>query len=120
LRYLVVEDNAELRETMALLLEAPGRHVDTCASGEEALELFGRSPYEVVLADVGLPGLSGLELGRRLRLRSRDTWLILCSGAMLAAPADDTSGRTRVLTKPFSIETLETLTAEIEGAAPHG
>ena len=116
MRYLVVEDNAELRDTLALLLEAPGRHVDTCASGEQALELFGRSPYAVVLADVGLPGLSGIELARRLRLRSPDTWLILCSGALLDGPADDPSARTRVLMKPFSIEALEQLLDEVEAA----
>jgi DNA-binding response OmpR family regulator len=118
LRYLVVEDNVELRETLALLLEAPGRHVDTCASGEQALELFERSPYEAVLADVGLPGVSGIELARRLRLRSPDTWLVLCSGALLDAPAADASGRTRVLTKPFSLGTLEALLAEIEDVSP--
>ena len=116
MRYLVVEDNAELRDTLALLLEAPGRHVDTCASGEQALELFGRSPYAVVLADVGLPGLSGIELARRLRLRSPDTWLILCSGALLDDPADDPAARTRVLMKPFSIEALEQLLDEVEAA----
>ena len=116
MRYLVVEDNVELRETLALLLEAPGRHVDTCASGEQALELFERSPYEAVLADVGLPGVSGIELARRLR--SPDTWLVLCSGALLDAPAADASGRTRVLTKPFSLGTLEALLAEIEDVSP--
>ena len=117
MRYLVVEDNDELRETLALLLEAPGRDVDTCTSGEQALELFGRSPYEVVLADVGLPGLSGTELARRLRRSHPDTWLVLCSGALHDAPADYASGRIRMLTKPFTMDELERLLGEIEGPA---
>ena len=117
MRYLVVEDNVELRETLALMLEAPGRDVDTCASGEQALDLFGRSPYEVVLADVGLPGLSGTELARRLRQSHPDTWLVLCSGALHDAPADDASGRIRMLTKPFTMDELERLLGEIEGPA---
>ena len=116
MRYLVVEDNEELRETLALMLEAPGRDVDTCASGEQALELFARSPYAVVLADVGLPGLTGIELTRRLRRSHADTWLILCSGALHEVPADDASGRTRVLAKPFTMEQLEQLLDEIERA----
>ncbi|WP_312305034.1 response regulator, partial [Pulveribacter sp.] len=65
MRILYVEDNPELRETIAMLMEAPGRCIVSCASAEEALAHDGdQGPFDLVMTDVSLPGMSGPELCR--------------------------------------------------------
>jgi two-component system cell cycle response regulator CpdR len=117
LRLLLVEDNAELRDTFVLLLEGEQRTIDACASAEEALQRFEAAPYDVVLTDVNLPKLSGLELARRVHALAPRTWIVLSSGGAPAWPADVSRERLRFLAKPFSIEALEALLAEFEGRA---
>lgn len=119
LRVLVVEDHADLRETLALLLEAPSREVTACASAEEALALFENVRFDVVFSDLNLPRLSGLELAQRLEAIAPSTWIVLSSGGVAPAAADE-HPRLRFLAKPFAIEALEALVAEVEGAAPPG
>lgn len=65
----IVEDHADLRESWAALLEgAPGfRCVGTCASAEEALKLVPALAPDVVLMDINLPGMSGIECTGRLK-----------------------------------------------------
>jgi signal transduction histidine kinase/ActR/RegA family two-component response regulator len=64
---LMVEDNQDIAETMAELLGAAGHHVVIAGSAERALELLQESRPDVVLCDIGLPGMDGVELAARLR-----------------------------------------------------
>ena len=115
LRILVVEDHPDLRETLALLLEGDGRRIDAAASAEAALQAFEAAPFDVVITDVGLPGLSGLELAERLHAIRPATWVVLSSGSPVAVPSAATAARTRFLAKPFTMEALDALMAEFEG-----
>lgn len=66
-RVLIVEDNADARETLKGLLEAYGYAVEVAANGEEGLRcLLDLSP-DVAIVDIGLPGLDGFEVARRIR-----------------------------------------------------
>ena len=93
---LVVEDDERIRASLRLLLEDEGHVVDEAGSGEEGLEVFGRRAAEVVLVDVMLPGIDGLEVCRRLR-RSSDVPILMLTArsdshdvvAGLEAGADD-------------------------------
>lgn len=67
---LVVEDNATTARNLRVFLEAEGYRVRHAASGREALEQFGRAPGDLVLLDLNLPDLDGLEVCRSLRSRS--------------------------------------------------
>ncbi|HXZ59562.1 MAG TPA: response regulator transcription factor [Steroidobacteraceae bacterium] len=106
MRVLVVEDEAALRETLATRLAAAGFTVDVAADGNEALFAGSEYPLDVAIVDLGLPGLPGLEVIRRLRaarkiypiliLTARDNWQDKVEG--LQAGADD------YVAKPFHFE----------------
>jgi CheY-like chemotaxis protein len=64
---LIVEDNADARETLRRLLELQGHRVRVAAEGAAALETMRATPPEVALIDIGLPGIDGYEIARRVR-----------------------------------------------------
>ena len=104
---LVVEDDARIRVALHLALEEEGHHVVEAGSAEEALGLFRREPADVVLVDVVLPGMSGLDLCRELR-KTSDAPIVMVTAradthdvvAGLEAGADD------YVTKPFVVKEL--------------
>jgi two-component system response regulator HydG len=67
LRILVVDDNPEMAETLADILELKGYTVHAAASGAEALEILQDQPVDILLTDVKMPGMNGLELYRETR-----------------------------------------------------
>ena len=66
LRVLVVDDDADTTATAAALLEMAGHEVHTALTGAAALEAAGRRRPDVVLLDLGLPGMSGFEVARQI------------------------------------------------------
>ncbi len=108
MRLLLVEDEAGLREQLATRLRKQGYVVDTTGVGHEALYLGQEFPIDLVLLDLGLPDLDGIELIRRWRssgrsfpvliLTARGRWQQKVEG--LEAGADD------YLVKPFRTEEL--------------
>lgn len=108
MRLLLIEDETALRAQLQAQLEAQGYTVDACGDGEEGLYLAREFPLDAAIVDLGLPGMSGLEVIRQLRaegatlplliLTARDRWQDKVEG--LEAGADD------YLTKPFHAEEL--------------
>lgn len=109
MRILVVEDEGLLRQHIAARLRDKGFAVEDSGDGAEGLYLATELPFDAAVVDLGLPGLSGLALIRRLReqgstlpiliLTARDRWQDKVEG--LEIGADD------YLTKPFQMEELE-------------
>ena len=104
---LVVEDELLLRRYVSGLLEAQGSRVKTAESGEAALEILGGNSVDIALVDLGLPGIDGVTLIRRIRAWSSVPIVVLTSRdavedkvKALDAGADD------YLTKPFAEEEL--------------
>jgi len=64
---LIVEDNADAREAMRMLLELDGHTVEVAAEGTEALEIVRAKDLDIALVDIGLPGIDGYEVARRVR-----------------------------------------------------
>jgi DNA-binding response OmpR family regulator len=102
-RALVVDDAAEFRELVVGLLRREGFVVDSAADGDRALELAQASEPDVVVLDIGLPGIDGVEVCRRLRTFS-DAYVV-----MLTAREDEVDkliglsvGADDYVTKPFS------------------
>lgn len=110
---LYVEDNADLREAIGELLEGPGRTVHCCADAEQALVRCAAQRYDVVVTDVSLPGLSGTDLARRLVAERPLQHVVLCSGYDFGEHARVLGPRVRSLAKPFELDVLEALLAEI-------
>jgi len=81
-RILVVDDNLDAAESIAWLLRAAGHEVRTARDGNEAIASAEAFPPQVALLDIGLPGMDGYELARRLRktLNPKNTMLIALTG----------------------------------------
>ena len=70
LRILYVEDNDLVRDITCEFLALPNRSVMAVASAEEALEVFEPNAFDIVVTDVSLPAMSGLDLARQLLQRA--------------------------------------------------
>jgi CheY-like chemotaxis protein len=92
-RILVVDDNADVAETTATMLELSGHRVLTAPDAPQALACVEEFEPEIVLLDIGLPGLDGYEVARRLRQlpKARRAWLVAVTG--YGQPADRQRGR---------------------------
>jgi two-component system response regulator MprA len=105
---LVVDDDAPIRRMLDRTLSAEGYAVETAADGGEALAAVERSTPDLVVLDVGMPGVGGLAVSRRLRAKGLAVPVLLLTArdsvpdrvAGLDAGADD------YLVKPFATEEL--------------
>jgi PAS domain S-box-containing protein len=79
LRILVVEDEPEVLDVVRAMLASAGHTVVSAASGREALELFEREPVDVVVTDLGMPGMTGLALAEEVK-RRRPVPVLLLTG----------------------------------------
>ncbi|MCW5850250.1 MAG: response regulator transcription factor [Anaerolineae bacterium] len=77
---LVVDDEMPIRLTMAELLKRRGYQVVQAASGEEALEQIHQRPFDLLLLDLKMPGMDGIEVARRARERQPDAAIIILTG----------------------------------------
>jgi len=76
---LIVDDEPNMLRTLADILRDEGFEVTTAASGEEAVELCAGNDYGVVLMDVRMPGIDGMEAFRRIRRSKRSVPVVLMS-----------------------------------------
>ena len=104
---LIVEDDPMLRRSLALNLTARGYTIDETGNGEDALRLAGRRLPDVVFVDLGLPGISGLEVITGLRAWSDVPIIVLSArGAERDKVEALDAGATDYVTKPFGIDEL--------------
>lgn len=105
-KILIVDDNPLNRDILERMLQSDGE-VESVGSGEECLERVARSPVDVILLDVMMPGLNGYEVCRRLRNmpESKETQVIMVTGR--AHPSEEAlayeAGADGYLTKPFTM-----------------
>jgi CheY-like chemotaxis protein len=78
---LIVEDNLDQAETLRMVLSDKGHTLELAASGPAALEAARRRRPDIVLLDLGLPGLDGIEVAKRLRLEHGDAIRIIAISA---------------------------------------
>ena len=106
-RILIVEDEAKLARFVELELTHEGYSVDKAADGREGLERMETGEYALVLLDIMLPGLNGLEVLRRAR-RSVDTPVIMLTArdTVMDKVTGLDMGAEDYVTKPFEIEEL--------------
>jgi CheY-like chemotaxis protein len=78
-RVLVVDDEDDIRNMLAIVLAAEGWQVDEAAGGEEALARCEAEEHDVVVLDLRMPGMSGLDVAHRLAEREYDTHMVLFS-----------------------------------------
>ena len=118
LRILIVDDEPPIRRFLRTALTAQGYRVEEAPDGESALDFLKRNPVDLIVLDLGLPGLDGLEVIRRRRGEGDATPIIILSSR------DDEAGKVEALdlgaddyvSKPFG---MEELSARIRAALRH-
>jgi len=112
-RVLIVEDNVDSADSLRDVLALEGHEVTVAYSGSDALGAAREQQPDVILCDLGLPGMDGFEVARTIRAdpKLRDTFLVALSG--YALPEDVSRSRDagfdRHLAKPPSLEALAQL-----------
>jgi len=110
-KILVVDDSEEVREVLRELLSRHGYTVVTCPDGESGLVELESRTFDLAMVDLGLPGISGLEVANRLKTRWPATQVALMTGyGDRMGPEDAHSkGVDFVLAKPFSLDQLRSV-----------
>ncbi|NJK88330.1 MAG: response regulator [Myxococcales bacterium] len=100
---------------LSRVLELTGYDAVVAANGREALAALGASEVDVVLCDIGLPGMSGLELARRIRANPRSHHVLLIALTGYGQPEDRQrtleAGFDQHLTKPVNLKVLQEVLA---------
>jgi CheY-like chemotaxis protein len=113
IRVLVVEDDALIRLDMVDMLLSAGYEIEEAGSGEDALDLITRQRFDVLVTDLGLPGMSGAELANAARLINPELGIVVASGQ--SGLPDNIPEGARLLSKPFDPEQLKAIVAEVAG-----
>src|SRR6516162_2447694 len=111
MKVLIAEDDRDSRELLAWMLEKLGYQVVSTANGKEAWEAFRKGRFRIVITDILMPEVDGLELCRRVRQhkQSKYTYIVMITALIgkkdylegMEAGADD------FVTKPFDVDELK-------------
>ncbi len=106
-RILIVDDEASVRDVFAASL-CELYSCETAADAQEALEILAREPFALVITDLQMPGLSGIELLRKIKAQYKDTSVIIVSGIDRSQRVMDAIrlGASDYLVKPCDLEVL--------------
>lgn len=113
-RVLVVDDDDLVASAFCRMLRATGATVDRAADGASALEAIERESYDVVLSDLSMPGMSGLDMVRAIREHDLDLPVIFVTGAphLESAAVAVELGAFRYLAKPVEADVLRAVVGE--------
>ncbi|AOY86442.1 two-component system response regulator [Limosilactobacillus fermentum] len=105
---LLAEDEKQLSRALVTAIQATGYHVDPAYNGQEAVDLAGQRAYDVIILDIMMPKLNGIEALKQLRQTGNKTYVIMLTAM---AEIDDKvtgldAGADDYLTKPFSLKEL--------------
>jgi DNA-binding response OmpR family regulator len=107
-RILIVDDDDELRENIKEILQDSGFNTDDVSSGHEALGLLKFNKYNVILLDLMMPGMNGMETLSKIRENNKLTKVIMLTAFATVANAVEAikKGASDYITKPFKINEL--------------
>jgi DNA-binding NtrC family response regulator len=118
-RVLVVDDHRQARESMADVLRRAGHQVETLVSAVEAIKVLERESFDVIVTDLQMPGMNGLEFIHHLQQRPHGAQVLMVTAHASVASAVDAMrhGAFDYIEKPFNVDQLEHLVAR---AIQHG
>jgi two-component system, response regulator RegA len=112
---LLVDDDAGMVETLGDILTARGHQVDTARSGAAAISMTERGAYDVVLMDIQMPGLNGVQALRAMKTRDPSALVIMMTAYTrdeMVAEAEQAAGLP-VLPKPLDVDRILALMATL-------
>jgi two-component system chemotaxis response regulator CheY len=107
-KILIVEDENDIRNLYGLLMRSTGYEVIEACDGKDALEKFTAAPCELVITDMNMPRMGGLELIKELRRRSSQVHIILITGygTLETEKRAFSLGSDEYMPKPFDMQEL--------------
>lgn len=107
-RILLVEDEENLRSTIALNLELEGYDVQCAVNGKEALQKFKGHRFDLVVLDIMLPEINGLDVCKEMRKENRNVFILFLSARSMGSERIEglKAGADDYLSKPFNLEEL--------------
>lgn len=112
-RILYVEDNDMVREITLELLEQTQCHIVAVSTAEEALREFKQQTFDIVITDVSLPAMSGLDLARNILSMAPTIPIIVATGYGVDLSRREWTPNVRAILKPFDGPQIEALIAEL-------
>lgn len=114
---LVIDDEKPVRDVAVKFLTFRGYSVNVADSGPEGIAAFKKRPYDLVLSDLGMPGMSGWDVAREIKRLNPRSLVVLMTGwaTELDQQKVKESGVDRVVHKPFDIEEIGALIDEAQG-----
>ena len=105
---LIIDDEAEIRESLQTLLELEGFAVETAASGEAGLQRIGEHPFDLILLDLALPGRNGMDILAEIRAHETGLPVIMITafGTVENAVRAMQGGAANFVQKPWDNEKL--------------
>jgi len=110
-KILIVDDEPEMVEELKEILESEGYIVDSAFNGEEALLKFNKGGINLVLLDIKMPRMNGVEVYRKMRKINSSIPIIIVTGSFAKKNAEQIlqEGADAIIYKPFEVEELLTL-----------
>ena len=108
---LIVDDELSMREFLSILLEREGYDVAVAACAADALQMMENAPFDMVLSDVSMPGLSGIDLLARIKAKTPETAVLMLTAFSTAEQAVEAMklGAYDYICKPFKNEEVKQL-----------
>ena len=113
MRILYVEDDPLVREVTCEMLAQPAHEVVAVASAEEALSVFKPDAFDLVVTDLSLPAMSGMDMARHMLKLEPATAIIIASGYDLHFGLGHLGPHVRAIKKPFDLPQLDDLLNEL-------
>lgn len=114
-RILIVDDNRELREILEEYLKGGNSRIEGAGDGKEALEKHNKDPFDLIITDLNMPEVTGMELIRTIKKENDDTEFIIITGyaSMDTAVEAVKIGAFDYIVKPFRMEELQVVVKNV-------
>jgi CheY-like chemotaxis protein len=113
-RILVIDDEDSVRDILSRILKTKGHQVAVAANGEEGIERFRSEPFDLVLTDLGMPKLSGWEVGKMIKGMNPKVPVAMITGWGVELDREklNESGIDLIISKPFNFDQVIDLVSE--------
>jgi CheY-like chemotaxis protein len=110
---LVIDDEASVRELVSDVLSLQGHTVSAAVDGADGVARFRSGQFDLVLTDLGMPGMNGWEVTRAIRLLSPTTPILLLTGWRDVVEPPEGARVDGILTKPFNVDSLSATVGQV-------